>query len=77
MIFESAAQGKTDREIAIILNSLGYKTTGTHGPQPFSKDTIKNILKNRFFIGLVRDGKGGWLKAKHEPYITPELFEEA
>ena len=77
MIFESAAEGKTDREIAIVLNSLGYKTTGTHGPQPFSKDTIKNILKNRFFIGLVRDGKGGWLKAKHEPFITAELFEEA
>ncbi|MFC2006042.1 recombinase family protein [Chloroflexota bacterium] len=77
MIFESAVQGKTDREIAIILNSLGYKTTGTHGPQPFSKDTIKNMLKNKFYIGLVRDGKGGWLKAKHEPFINPELFEEA
>jgi len=76
MAFELAAQGKTDREVTINLNALGYRTTGTHGPRPFSKDTVKNMLKNRFYIGYIRDGNGGWLKAKHGPLIKPELFEE-
>jgi len=52
-------------------------TTGTHESRPFSKDTVKSILKNRFFIGYIRDGKGGWRKAKHKSFIDPELFEEA
>lgn len=77
MIFELAAQGKTDRDIAITLNSLGHETTGTHGPRTFSKDTIKGMIKNKFYIGFVRDGKGGWLKAKHNPFVELELFEEA
>ena len=76
MIFELASHGSSDREITIAINSLGYKTTGTHGPRSFSKDTIRNMLKNRFYIGYVRDGKGGWLKGKHEPFVEPGLFEE-
>ena len=36
--FELAAQGKSDREVAMALNTLGYRTTGTHGSRPFSKD---------------------------------------
>ncbi len=39
MAFELAAKGKSDREIAIILNAAGYRTTGTHGSRPFAKDT--------------------------------------
>jgi len=58
------------------LNATGYRTTGTHGPRPFSKDTVKDMLVNRFYIGYIQDGNGGWLKAKHEPFIDPRLFEE-
>ncbi|MFC1958231.1 recombinase family protein [Chloroflexota bacterium] len=75
MAFELSAKGKSDREIAIILNIAGYRTTGTHGSRPFSKDTVKNMLKNRFYIGYIPDGNGGWLKAKHAPFIEEELFE--
>ncbi|MEE9528521.1 MAG: recombinase family protein [Dehalococcoidia bacterium] len=74
--FELAAQGKTDREIAIALNTVGYKTTGTWGPRAFSKDTIKKILTNRFYLGCIPDGKGGWLKAKHGSFIEHEMFDE-
>ncbi|MFC1939925.1 recombinase family protein [Chloroflexota bacterium] len=77
MAFEQSAQGKSDREIAIALNTAGYRTTGTHGPRPFSKDTIKNMLKNRFYLGYIPGGNGGWLKAKHAPFVKEELFEEA
>jgi site-specific DNA recombinase len=74
--FELGAQGKSDKAVAIALNTMGYRTTGTHGSRPFSKDTIKDMLKNRFYIGYIPDGKGGWLKAKHHPFIDLKLFEE-
>jgi len=76
LAFKSSAQGKSDREVAMALNATGYRTTGTHGPRPFSKDTVKDMLVNRFYIGYIQDGNGGWLKAKHEPFIDPRLFEE-
>ena len=69
MAFDLSANGKSDKEIAIALNSEGYRTTGTYGPRPFSKDTVKNILKNRFYIGYIRYGDGGWRKAKHKSFI--------
>lgn len=75
MAFELEAQGKSDREVAIALNASAYRTTGTHGSRPFSKDTVKDMLKNKFYIGYIEDGKGEWMKAKHQPFITPELFE--
>ena len=75
MAFEVAAQGKSDREVAIALNASGYRTTGTHGSRPFSKDTVKNMLKNRFYVGEIPDGNGGWLKAKHEPFVDQQLFD--
>ena len=29
-----------------------------------------------FIIGYIRDGNGGWLKAKHAPFVEEQLFEE-
>jgi len=75
MAFELGAQGKSDREVAIALNISGYKTTGTHGSRPFSKDTVKDMLANRFYIGYIPDGDAEWQKAKHEPFIDSALFE--
>ena len=75
MAFELGAQGKSDREVAITLNASGYRTTGTHGSRPFSKDTVKDMLKNKFYIGYIEDGKGEWIKAKHQPFISRKLFE--
>jgi len=65
MAFELGANGKSDRHVAAALNAAGYRTTGTHGSRPFSKDTVKDMLKNRFYIGYIPDGKGGWLEAIH------------
>ena len=61
MVFDLAGQGKSDKEVAIALNALGYQSTGTHGPRPFSKDTIKGILRNRFYIGYIPDGDEKWI----------------
>jgi DNA invertase Pin-like site-specific DNA recombinase len=43
MAFTLSARRKSDREVATALNALGYRTTGTHGSRPFSKDTISAI----------------------------------
>lgn len=72
--FELSAQGKSDREIAIALNSAGYRTAGNQGNRPFTRNTIGGILTNRFYIGYISDGNGGYIKAKHEPFVTEELF---
>jgi DNA invertase Pin-like site-specific DNA recombinase len=77
LAFQLSAQGETDKDIARSLNARGYRTWGTHGSNPFSKDTVGGILQNRFYIGELPDEKGGWLKGKHAPIIPPELFEAA
>lgn len=38
--------------------------------------TVRDILSNRFYIGNIQDGDGGWLKAKHEPFIDSDEFEK-
>ncbi len=75
MAFDLAAQGKTDREVATALNSAGYQTAGNQGSRPFSKDTVGGILTNRFYAGQITDGNGGWVDAKHAPFIDAEAFD--
>lgn len=75
MAFELAGQGKSYREVAQALNSSGYRTAGNMGNRPFSKDTVVGMLKNHFYIGELPDGNGGWLIAKHKPFISKELFD--
>jgi site-specific DNA recombinase len=77
LAFELAAAGKTDREIARTLTAEGFRTTGNRGANPFAKDTVRALLQNRFYVGEIPDGNGGWLPAKHSPLIDPALFERA
>jgi len=34
------------------------------------------MLQNRFYLGQLSDGNGQWLKAKHEPFISEELWNQ-
>ncbi len=77
MAFDLSAQGRTDREVAQALNAAGYRTAGNRGPNLFSKETVKDMLRNRFYLGEIPNGDGGWLEARHEPLIDHELFEAA
>jgi len=77
MAFEVASQGKTDRAVAQALNTAGYRTAGNRGNRPFAKDSVRDMLKNRFYLGELQDGNGGWLKGKHRPFISQELFDRA
>jgi hypothetical protein len=76
MAFDLATQGNSDRDVAIALNTAGYRTTGTHGSRPFSKDTVKDMMNNRFYTGYIPDGKGGWLRAKHSPFTDEDTFNQ-
>jgi len=76
MSFELAAQGKSDREVAQALNVAGYRTAGNQGNRLFSKDTVRGMLQNPFYIGQLPDCNGQWLKAKHEPFIGEELWNQ-
>ena len=67
--FELAAAGKSDREIAKALNAAGYRTSGNRGANLFSKDTVRRILTNRFYVGELPDGQGGWVPGRHGPLI--------
>jgi len=77
LAFQEGANGKSNRQVAMLLNAQSYRTTGSHGHNPFSTDTVKDMLKNRFYLGELPDGKGGWIKGKHQPLISAELFEAA
>jgi len=71
------AQGCSAREIAVKLNQVGYRTAGTWGSNPFSKDTVQRLLGNRFYLGELPDGRGGWVAGKHAPLVPQELWDAA
>lgn len=59
LAFELSSQGKTDREVAQALNTAGYRTARNRGNRPFAKDSVRDMLKNRFYLGELQDGNGG------------------
>src|SRR5688500_2438632 len=77
LAFRLAAEGKSDRDVAAALNAAGYRTTGNRGRNPFTKDTVRRMLLNRFYLGELPDGSGGWLPAAHQPVLDAELFGQA
>ena len=76
MAFGLAAHGKSDREVAIALNAADYRTAGNQKHHLFSKDTVRGILPNRFYLGYLPDGNGGWVKGKHQAFIDEELWSQ-
>lgn len=65
----------SDATIAQQLNEGGWrpKGRGKRALALWSKDTISDLLKNRFYLGEVRY-KGSWHPGQHEPIIDEELF---
>jgi site-specific DNA recombinase len=58
-----------------VLTGGGYRTSGNRGANPFSKDTVREILQNRFNLGEMPDGHGGWIPGKHDAVIDAALFQ--
>ncbi len=89
MAFREYATGNySDRAIAHLLNDAGYSSkTG----RPFSKDTVRDILQNRTYLGEIKyqkykrnsdgsrsyDAEVHWFEGQHEAVIDEELFEAA
>ena len=71
----ASSNGATDRQVAQLLNKNGYRTTGNRGRNIFSKDTVRAMLANRFYLGYLPDGRGGWVKGKHSQIVDSALFE--
>ena len=77
LAFQRCARGDSDRQIAVTLNEGGHRTTGGWGRNPFSKDTVRPMLRNRFYLGELPDGAGGWRPGAHEPLLDDALFAAA
>ena len=77
LAFEMAAQGKSDPEVAQTLSAQGFRTVGTRGDKPFGTASVRWVLRNRFYLGYLPDGKGGWIEGKHDPFITEDIWERA
>ncbi len=81
MMLHLAAQGSPDRAIAETLNEAGYRTTGNRGGGLFSKDTVRRILTNRFYLGELPVGRRqDWVEGAHKPFwqdFPVELWRQA
>ena len=77
LVFRLAAEGQSDRDVAEALNGAGYRTAGNRGRNLFTKDTVCRLLQNRFYLGELPDGHGGWLPGAHEPVLDDDLFDRA
>lgn len=82
LAYEAYATGQhTDKSIAELLNNHGYRISARNGISLLSRDTVGNMLKNRFYLGETSYGakvKGKtrkWIPGNHEAIISIELFD--
>ena len=76
LAFEQYATGMySDTDIAQLLNEAGYRPRGrgARALPLFSKDTIRETLQSRFYLGEARY-RDQWFPARQDPIISEELF---
>ncbi len=76
-MFEQYGTGLcSDNDVARLLSTAGYrpKGRGDRALAVFSKDTVTDMLQNRFYVGEVQY-KGKWYEGVHEPIIPQDLFD--
>jgi site-specific DNA recombinase len=84
LAFELAATGKSLREIAQTLNARGYRTAGNMRRGAFTKDTVRDMLQNQFYLGKLPIFEPGaarrvrkWRDGQHAALIDDTLFAAA
>lgn len=78
MAFEMSAEGHSDRHVAQALNASGYRTRGTHGSNLFTKDTVRAMLLNRFYLGeLPGERSATATPVQHVAVIEQDLWDAA
>jgi len=82
LAFDAYATGQhSQRSVADLLNTHGYRITSRRGSRLFSGDTVGNMLKNRFYLGETSYGvrvKGkdrNWMAGSHDAIINYDIFE--
>jgi DNA invertase Pin-like site-specific DNA recombinase len=79
-MYQEADAGWTPTEIAKKLNRQEYHIVTIHnGANSWSRNSAARILRNRFYIGEVRDipdesGNRGWRTGDHKAIIDVDLF---
>lgn len=68
-LFERCAEGQSLRELAA---SLARDFDFHRDKQP-----LHRMIRNRVYLGEVKDSKGVWLPQIHEPIVSPELWARA
>lgn len=71
-------------DVAAALNEAGYRTNNKYtrkpnpkrpgGPRPFSKDTVRDLLRNKTYLGLVKYKSELW-PGKHPALVEQSLFD--
>jgi site-specific DNA recombinase len=80
LAFQRAAEGADDLEVAEALNAAGYRPSARNKRGLFTRESVRVILTNRFYLGELprgKRGKEGWQKAAHEAMIPQELWDQA
>ena len=75
--FELYATGRYgDRQVGNILNREGYPVPQPHRAGRWTRDNVRVMLTNRFYLGEIRH-KEQWLPGTHKPLIEEELWNQA
>ena len=71
---------RSTRKLAVWLNEKGYRQKryssrrrGEKGPREFTQAVVSNLLRNRLFLGEVRNN-GTWFPGQHAATVDADLF---
>ncbi len=73
-IFNLIAGGKSQAEVARILNQDGVKPL--RGRQ-WQQGSISMLLQRRTYLGEIQDGEGGWREAAHAAIVDADVWDAA
>jgi site-specific DNA recombinase len=62
-VFRLCAAGQSFEEIAATMGLTRFR--------------VRSVLRSRMYLGEVRDGKGNWIRGRHEPVVDPATWAEA
>jgi hypothetical protein len=84
LVFRSAADGKSLSQIVQALNALEHRTAGNMRRGAFTKDTVRDMLANRFYLGVLpvfEPGSSRWVRGRqagrHSALVDEASFAAA
>ncbi|NLT04704.1 MAG: recombinase family protein [Solirubrobacterales bacterium] len=73
-IFNLIAGGKSQAEVARILNQDGIKPLRG---QRWQQGGLSMLIQRRTYLGEIKDGEGGWTTAAHDAIVDADVWEAA